>query len=333
MRFKRLLASITPLLLAGTASAAEPAPQYNEKVLGTRSIVACDAGTQACGIAVLSFPSAVGALVPYGRPGVAVASQLYPTVDVSEALVARVSGGEEPQAALDALMALDPGRDVRQFGVAALGPDGSVRVAQYTGAFPWPHQCAVKGATFAVQASAQTSPEVCRAMAEGFEQATGSLPYRLLAALKAGGRVGGDQRGEPAGAIRVWSGVTPISGFTHVMADSVVYGSPSAIAELEKNLDRYVGQSTPPHPEDAVVLDARTTRSVQRALRKLAYYAGPADGVWTAEVEAAFNGFQANNVFFPKPVVVDGGVRKADGPLLRFLLNAERGTLVPAPRP
>jgi uncharacterized Ntn-hydrolase superfamily protein len=331
MHFKRLLAALSSLLLAGPAFAAEPA--YNPKVLGTRSIVACETATQACGIAVLSFPSAVGALVPHGRPGVAVASQLYPTVDVSQALLARVSAGEAPQEALDALMALDPGRDVRQFGVAAIGPDGAVRVAQYQGAFPWPHQCMVKGATFAVQASAQTSPEVCRAMAEGYEQATGSLPYRLLAALKAGAKVGGDQRGEPAGAIRVWSGVSPISGFTHVIAESVVYGSATALADLEKHLDRYVGQSTPPDAADAVALDARTTRSVQHALRKLGYYRGPADGVWTAEVEAALYAFQGNNVFFPKPVVVDGGVPKADGPLLRFLLNAERGTLVPAPKP
>jgi uncharacterized Ntn-hydrolase superfamily protein len=332
MRFERLLTALTTLLLGGAASAAEPAAPYNTKVLGTRSIVACDAATQACGLAVLSFPTAVAPLVAHGRPGVAVAAQLYPSVDAAEALVARVRAGEGPGEALEAVVAADPGRDVRQYGVAALGPDGAVRVAQYTGAFPWPHQCEVKGATYAAQASAQTSSEVCRAMAEGFEQAGGSLPYRLLAALKAGAKVGGDARGELAGVIRVWSGVSPISGFTHVVAESVVQGSATALADLEKNLDRYVGQTAPPHAADAVVLDAPTTRQAQRALKRLDYYAGPVDGRWTAAVDAALSAFQANNVFFPKPVVEDGGVHKADGPLLRFLLNAAPGTLLSAPR-
>lgn len=330
---KQLLAALTALLaMAGTASASDAALPYNPQVLGTRSIVACDAATGSCGLAVISFPSAVSTLVAYGRPGMAVATQLYPSVDDAEAIVARLKAGEAPQAALDAVVAADPGRDVRQFGVAAIGPDGAVRVAQYTGAFPWPKQCQLLGATYAVQASAQTSAEVCRAMAEGFEAAPGSLPYRLLAALKAGARVGQDERGEYAGIVRVWSGNSVISGFTHVLADSVVYASPRALEELEKNLNRYMGQVTPADPADAVVVDAALTRDVQQALRRLGYYAGPADGVWTEAVEAALGAFQAGNVFVPKPTVVAGGVRKADGPLVRMLLTSERGTLFPAPR-
>ncbi len=330
---KRLLAALTALLaLAGAASASDAALPYNPKVLGTRSIVACDAATGSCGMAVISFPSAVSTLVAHGRPGMAVATQLYPSVDDAEAIVARLKAGEVPQAALDAVMAADPGRDLRQFGVAAIGPDGAVRVAQYTGAFPWPKQCQLKGATYAVQASAQTSAEVCRAMAEGFEQAPGSLPYRLLAALKAGARVGQDERGEFAGIVRVWSGNSVISGFTHVLADSVVYASPRALEDLQKNLDRYMGQVTPPDPADAVVLDERLTREVQQALRRLGYYSGPDNGVWTDAVEAALSAFQAGNVFVPKPTVVAGRVRRADGPLVRMLLSSERGTFYPAPR-
>lgn len=330
MRFERLRVALGGLVLAGSAWAAEPAPAYNPKVLGTRSIVACDAVARECGVAVVSFPTAVSSLVAYGRPGLAVASQLYPSVDDAEAVVARLGAGEAPQAALDAVVAADPARDLRQFGVAALRPDGTVGLAQYTGALPWPQQCAVKGATYAVQASAQTSADVCRAMAEGFERAPGSLAYRLLGALKAGALVGHDARGERAAIVRVWSGSSVISGFTHVIADSVVFGSATPLVELEASLDRFMGQTTPPHAEDLVVLDAPTTRAVQQQLKALGYYAGPNDGAWTDAVEAALGAFEAQNVFVPKPTVLDGGVRRADGPLVRFILNAPLDTVVPA---
>ncbi|XXF78670.1 DUF1028 domain-containing protein [Myxococcaceae bacterium GXIMD 01537] len=329
---KRLLAAISALCLGAPALAADEALPYNPRVLGTRSIVACDATAQECGLAVVSFPTAVSSLVAYGRPGMAVATQLYPSVDDAEALLARMGAGETPQAALDAVVAADPARDARQFGVAALGPDGTVRVAQYTGALPWPQKCEVKGATFVVQASAQTSAQICDAMAQGFTQAPGSLAYKLLAALKAGARVGGDERGERAGIVRVWSGTSPVSAFTHVVADAVVYGSSRPLAELEKSLDRFMGQTTPSHPEDLVVVDLLTTRRVQQALRALGYYRGPAHGLWTEATESALGGFLANNVFVPKPTVVTGGVRRADGPLLRFLVDADPDTLVPAPR-
>jgi peptidoglycan hydrolase-like protein with peptidoglycan-binding domain len=117
-----------------------------------------------------------------------------------------------------------------------------------------------------------------------------------------------------------------------VLADSVVYASPRALEDLQKNLDRYMGQVTPPDPADAVVLDERLTREVQQALRRLGYYSGPDNGVWTDAVEAALSAFQAGNVFVPKPTVVAGRVRRADGPLVRMLLSSERGTFYPAPR-
>src|SRR5262245_18904320 len=39
--------------------------------MGTRSITACDPATGECGIAVVSFPTGVPAVIPVGDPGVA----------------------------------------------------------------------------------------------------------------------------------------------------------------------------------------------------------------------------------------------------------------------
>lgn len=321
------------LTVAASASAAESpgVSPINTQVLGTRSIVACEAATGACGIAVISFPPTTST-VPHGKPGVVVASQMMPSVDGAQAIIAGVEAGVPPQVALNAVLAVDPIPFLRQVGVVSLSADGTVQVAQHTGAASWPASCSVAGATYAVQAAGQTSPAVCQAMAQGFEQATGSLALRLLAALKAGAPVGQDARGERSGTLRVWSAVSPLSVVTHLIADASVTGKTKALKLLESELYRYLGQVAPPDAADLVTLDGATARGLKKVLRDLNYYRGPVDGRWTAEAEAALLAFQAVNIFVPRTTVELGGERKIDGPLVQFMLRAELGSLYPAPR-
>jgi uncharacterized Ntn-hydrolase superfamily protein len=322
------------LLLAGSASAQEDTsvPSFNPQVLGTRSIVACEAATRSCGVAVISFPP-TSATVPYGKPGIAVASQMLPSVDEAQALMARIDGGETPEQALNTILAVDPMPFLRQVGVVSLSADGTVHVAQYTGEASWTERCAVAGTTYAVQAAGQTSAAVCQAMAQGFEQATGSLALRLLAALKAGAHVGQDSRGERSGTVRVWSGVSPLSFVTHLIADASVTGKPRALELLESELYRSLGQVAPADAADLVALDEATARGLKRLLRELGYYRGPMNGRWNPEAESALMVFQTANVFMPRSTVVElGGERKIDGPLAQFMLRADSETLVPAPR-
>jgi uncharacterized Ntn-hydrolase superfamily protein len=324
---------ILSLLLAASASAADgsSASSLNPNVLGTRSIAACEPVSRACGVAVISFPP-TSSTVPYGKPGVVVASQMMPSVDAAQAIMSLAGAGHSPQQALGAVLAMDPIPFLRQVGVVALGADGTVQVAQHTGAASWTQRCSVAGATYAVQAAGQTSAAVCQAMAQGFEQATGSLALRLLAALKAGARVGQDVRGERSGTLRVWSGVSPLSVVTHLIADASVTGKPDALALLESELYRYLGQVAPPEDADLVVLDDASALGLKRVLRELGYYRGALDGRWPPEAESALLAFQLNNVFVPRPTLESNGTRKIDGPLMQFMLRAESGTLVPAPR-
>jgi uncharacterized Ntn-hydrolase superfamily protein len=326
------LPGLLSLVLATSALAQSPgAAPINPQVLGTRSIVACEAASQACGIAVISFPP-TSSTVPYGRPGVVVASQMLPSVDQAQGLMTRIETGEAPQQALEAILAVDPLAFLRQVGVVSLGADGTVSVAQYTGVASWTERCAVAGGTYAVQAAGQTSAAVCQAMAQGFEQATGSLALRLLAALKAGAPVGQDSRGERSGTVRVWSGVSPLSPVTHLIADASVTGKPRALELLESELYRYLGQVAPPDAADQVVLDEGTSRGLKRVLRELGYYQGPMNGRWNDGAESALMAFQANNVFMPRSTVERDGARKIDGPLTQFMLRADLETLAPAPR-
>lgn len=334
MKHSPRLSLLLPLLLvAASASASDgtgtPTPNLN--VLGTRSIAACDAAAHTCGVAVVSFP-VTSSTIAHGRPGMAVASQMLPSTDEANAIMDLVGSGQSPQQALNTVLAADPAAPMRQVGVVSLAANGSVQVAQYTGAASWTQRCSVAGATYAVQGAGQTSSAVCQAMAQGFEHATGSLPLRLLAALKAGVGVGQDLRGERSATLRVWSGVSPLSVITPLVADASVSGRPCPLADLEDELYRYLGQVSPADPADEVTLDDSTVRSLKRSLRELDYYRGPMDGRWNDDVADALAAFQLANVIFPRaPGANQRGTTKLDGPLVQFILRAERGTLVPAP--
>lgn len=327
---KRGLLAVSCVLASSAFAVAPPTGTVNPRLLGTRAIVACDPVEKSCGVAVISFPAGISGLVPYGRPDVAVATMFYPSVDDAEAILSRTDAGDTPQAAIDFVFTVDPYADYRQLAAVKLLPDGTVTVGQRTGAENASHRCAVKGATFVVQANNMTTPTICDAMAVGFQHARGSLPQRLHAALKAGARVGGDRNGERSGVIRVWSAENEAAFYTHVLADAVVHSSKNALKELGVEMNRYQAGVAAPYASDLIPLDRDTVRDVKRVLRRLGYYGGRMDGVWNDAAEQALYDFNWNNLFFLKPTQVVGGVRRIDGPLVDFLRDADLDALAPA---
>lgn len=326
---ERSLLVLTSLLLASSTASAADRP-INKRLFGTRAVIACDAAAKSCGMGVITFPAGVSGLVPYGRSDLAVASMSLPSVDDANAVIARVDSGETPQAAIDAVLAADPLGPIRQFAAVKLHPDGSVTVGQRTGAENSPFTCDVRGTTYVVQANNQTTADMCRVMAQGFEQARGSLPQRLLASLKAGARVGQDNNGDRSGIIRVWNSTQDSAFYTQVLAEGTAYASTTALRDMEVTLNRYQATIAVTDPADLVTLDRENTRVVKRALRKLGYYDGPMDGTWPQSAEKALGDFTWNNIFFDKPTVVVDGVRKIDGVLVNFLRDADLGALVRA---
>ncbi|NOJ97510.1 DUF1028 domain-containing protein [Corallococcus coralloides] len=327
----RGLLAASCLMFAPTAAlAAAPTGRANPRLLGTRAIVACDAVEKSCGVASISFPAGISGLVPYGRPDVAVASMFYPSVDDAEAIIARTDAGDTAQAAVDYVFTVDPYADYRQLAAVKLNPDGTITVGQQTGAESASQRCAVKGANFVVQANNQTTATICDAMASAFQRTTGSLPQRLLASLKAGARVGGDNNGERSGVIRVWSSENEAVFYTKVLADAVVHSSKNALRELDVEMNRYQAGVAAPYASDLIPLDAETTKAVKRVLHKLGYYQGRMDAAWSEAAEAALYDFNWNNLFFLKPTVVVDGQRRIDGPLVNFLRDADLEALAPA---
>lgn len=166
----------------------------------TFSIVAIDPRTGETGVIVTTRNPCVGNAVPWVRVGVgAVATQGGTRVEYGNDLLDLIQKGATPQAAMDAVVAADEGRESRQVGVI----DMQGRTAQWTGTRQygaeaqgdWVHMR--KGPTFAVQGNSLVSPAVVDAVADTFQASEGSvrtLADRMIEALTAGHRLGGDGR-------------------------------------------------------------------------------------------------------------------------------------------
>lgn len=185
---------------ASTISAQEPAKWGPELEFHTFSIVAVDPATKEVGVAVTTRNPCVGNAVPWVRAGVgAVATQGFTRVEFGNDLLDLIEKGVPAGEALERVLAADPDRERRQVGVIAI--DG--RSAQWTGTRQkgeesrgdWTAEAA--GAWFAVQGNSIVSPDVVTAVAEAFKSSQGTprhLADRLIEALEAGQRLGGDGR-------------------------------------------------------------------------------------------------------------------------------------------
>lgn len=199
----------------------------------TFSIVARDAATGEMGVAVQSHWFSVGAVVTWAEAGVGVvATQSFADPGYGPRALDLMRSGLAAPDALEALLAADDQRQVRQ--VAVLDVRG--RVAVHTGN----KSIAAAGHHvddgYAVQANLMANERVWPAMAEAFEQTRGDLAERMLAALEAGQRAGGDIRGRQSAAlliVKAASSGRPGAGADRVF-DLRVEDSPEPIAELRR---------------------------------------------------------------------------------------------------
>jgi uncharacterized Ntn-hydrolase superfamily protein len=166
----------------------------------TFSIVAADPDTEEVGVGVQSKFLAVGALVSWARAGVgAVATQAFADVSFGPRGLELLAEGVEPAAVLERLLEGDEQRDTRQVGLV----DARGRAASFTGAECFEHASSVIGEGFACQGNIMATDRVVPAMAEAFRGAAGPLPERMVEALRAAQREGGDRRGQESAALLV----------------------------------------------------------------------------------------------------------------------------------
>jgi uncharacterized Ntn-hydrolase superfamily protein len=173
------------------------------EVSGTFSIVAVDPESGVCGAAVASKYPAVGKVVPYVRAGVgAFCTQHWHNPKWGERALDMLAEGDLPEQVLGELLKNDSLRDKRQLAII----DMSGRAANRNPAKADPSGVwwgAASGRYYACQGNTLVGREVIFAMARAYEESKGNLADRLMAALEAGDKAGGDHRGRLATGIRV----------------------------------------------------------------------------------------------------------------------------------
>jgi len=225
----------TLLLLAACVSRSPAGPPEPPPV-ATFSIVAYDPKTGDLGVAVQSRFLGVGSVVPWAKAGVgAVATQAWANMLYGPEGLALLEGGKDAAAAVAALTAGDTDRDRRQVGIV----DAAGRAAAFTGTgcLAWAgHRT---GENFTAQGNILAGEKVVEAMAEEFKEANGELADRLVEALAAGQRAGGDKRGQQSAALLVVRKNGGYGGNNDRYIDLRVEDHEKPIAELKRLLDLY----------------------------------------------------------------------------------------------
>ncbi len=297
-RFAESAALAGAAALAFAAAGAAPPAAPTRPLVSTFSIVAVDPVNGDLGVAVQSkFPN-VRAVVPWARAGVgAVATQSFARLDYATEGLELMARGATAREALDILLRRDPGREQRQVGMV----DAQGGAATWTGreCFPWagarigqtgwgPSAVApgdvVAGKGYTAQGNILVSAETVAAMARAFEAASGELADRLLAALVAGGKAGGDRRGEQSAALLVVRKGAGYDG-SDAIADLSVYDHETPIAELERlyRLNRLY--FTGSKPENMVPITPEIARELQRIWIERGFWSGAADGAVDARFQ------------------------------------------------
>ena len=239
----------------------------------TFSIVACDLDAEQIGVAVASKFLAVGAVVPYLAAGVgAVATQALANTAYGPNGLALLSGSASPREALNALTEADADAAERQAGIV----DARGRSASFTGAGCLPWSGGRTGPRFAAQGNLLAGPAVIDEMANAFEATGGRLGERLLAALAAGDRAGGDRRGRQSAALVIVSPGGGYAGGNDRFCDLRVDDHEDPVTELARlwKLHWLLFGSTP--DAEKLVFDAALGAEIARLLRALGR--GPAEG-------------------------------------------------------
>ncbi len=262
---------------------------------GTFSIVAHDPAIPAWGVAVQSKFLAVGSVVPFAEAEVgAVATQALANASYGPEGLRLLRSGLGAEEVVRKLTAADPGRDERQLGVV----DARGRAASFTGSkcLAWAgHEV---GEGFACQGNILFGAEVVRAMARTYEASTGDLLDRLLAALAAGQREGGDRRGMQSAALLAARAGGGYGGTTDRWVDVRVDDHPHPIEELKRIFRLYdLTMLSREDPRTLVPIAGDVAAALQHDLSVLGYYTGRLTGRWDDASQAAFSRFIAEHNF------------------------------------
>ena len=257
------------------------------KDLRTFSIVAADPAAGECGVAVASKFLSVGAVVPWARAGVgAVATQSFANTGYGPQGLDLLADGLEPDTVIQRLTSTDADKDKRQVGIVDM--HGGSATYSGTACFPWFGGRTAEGV--AVQGNILVSEKTVDDMLEAFRRTGGTLAVRLLSALAAGDRAGGDSRGKQSAAILVVKPEGGYGGFNDRYVDLRVDDHASPVAELQRVYELWRLYFEKPPDDQLVAVDAGLATELREGLRRLGYDPGPG-AAWDGQARAAFTAY------------------------------------------
>jgi len=222
---------------AASISSAKSAPSDPQlPFFSTFSICAIDTATGQAGVAVTTRVPFVGRAVPWVRAGVgAVATQSWTVVEYGRQGLDLLEDGVPPEKAIEKLLKGDKGREQRQIGLI----DMRGRRAAFTGSECGAWAGSRQGTHYTVQANIMVGPEVVDAVAAHFDSTAAlgmPLAERLILALEAGQRRGGDKRwgNFQSAAIRVADPNDPGRGGDHLSTSIDVGEHAEPVAEMKR---------------------------------------------------------------------------------------------------
>lgn len=156
--------------------------------------------TLALGVCVSTAAPAVGSRVPHVEARVgAIATQAETNVLYGINGLKLLKTGFSPQTALKTMLKEDPDRESRQVIII----DKEARSAAFTGRETVNWKGHLIGKDYVVAGNMLVGNSVIDAMAQAFESSGGELSERLMKALEAGQKAGGDKRGKTSAALLI----------------------------------------------------------------------------------------------------------------------------------
>jgi uncharacterized Ntn-hydrolase superfamily protein len=236
----------------------------------TFSIVARSADGSMLGTAVSSRCLAVGRAVPAGRIDLgAIATQARCNLTYREQGLAQLELGKTAEEAVTALITGDPVANHRQLGIVDV--DGNS--ASHTGpdCLPWAGGCTGPG--YAIQGNILAGPQVIEAMERAWLDSDPDEPLgrRMLAALLAGDRAGGDRRGRQSAAIMLYSQEGAYEGGCDEWANLRVDDHHDPVLELIRLLDLREVFLVNPTGNGMVSLEGEVLDEVAVLLQRVGY--------------------------------------------------------------
>ncbi len=214
----------------------------------------------------------------------AIATQSYANTSYGPRGLDLLAGGMAPDAVMAQLTGSDPDAAQRQVGIVA----ATGLAATYTGNGCYAWAGGRTGENYSCQGNILVGEETVTAMADSFEAHPAlALWDRLVTALAAAQKAGGDRRGEQSAALLVVRENGGYGGFNDRFIDLRVDEHPHPIDELQRILQLHKIYLFKPDPADLLPMTPDVITELQGILARSGDYHGAVTGIFDQPARTA----------------------------------------------